>query len=99
MNAIVNRRFTTIDDFMKGRWYKRLSAKNFGPFLPDRSLHFDFDFLKRLDKIRNIVKLDDQVFFSNMLILLSSLKIKNILYIILNQVLMFFRGKKLDNRV
>ncbi len=33
-----------------------------------------------------------------MLILLSSLKIKNILYIILNQVLIFFRGKKLDNR-
>jgi len=33
-----------------------LSAENFGPFLSDRSRHFDFDFLKRLDKIRNIVK-------------------------------------------
>jgi hypothetical protein len=56
MNAIINRQFTTIDDFMKGGRYKRLSAENFGLFLPDRSLHFDFDFLKRLDKIRNIVK-------------------------------------------
>jgi len=34
-----------------------------------------------------------------MLILLSLLKSKNILYILLNQVLMFFRRKKLDNRV
>jgi len=38
-------------------------------------------------------------FLSNMLILLSLLKSKNILYILLNQVLMFFRRKKLDNRV
>jgi hypothetical protein len=38
-------------------------------------------------------------FFINMLILLSLLKSKNILYILLNQVLMFFRRKKLDNRV
>ena len=38
-------------------------------------------------------------FFSNMLILLSLLKSKYILYILLNQVFMFFRRKKLDNRV
>jgi len=56
MNAIVNRRFTTIDDFMKGGSYKRLSAEDLCPFLPDQGRHFDFDFLKRLDKIRNIVK-------------------------------------------
>jgi len=38
-------------------------------------------------------------FFSNTLILLSLLKNKNVLYILLNQILIFFRRKKLDNRV
>jgi len=38
-------------------------------------------------------------FFNNMLILLGLLKNKNILYNLLNQVLTFFRCKKLDNRV
>jgi len=45
-----------------------------------------------LERFHSMIK-----FFSNMLILLSLLKNKNILYILLNQVLMFFRRKKLDN--